>query len=123
MKFPTILLALAISLVISVVARGAEAPAQCERYNKMVDLTTKTLAITLNCKNEMSIRTDVDKMGMKLGMCKAAEDKGLVCTVVGKAGVYMVRRQIPAYWLCKPDIAMKVLEMGLIKTCESLTGL
>lgn len=102
---------------------AAFADVDCGKNEKMVALTAKTLALTLNCRSEVAVRYDVNRMSTKLGLCKAEEDKGLVCLVAAKAGVYMVQKQIPVQWLCKPDVAMKVLEMTLNKTCESITGL
>lgn len=102
----------------------AKADVDCGKYEKMANLTTRSIAIGLNCKNEQSIRMDVDELGTKLGLCKEnADDKGIVCTVVAKAGVYIVNKQIPKRWMCKPDIAMKVLEVGINKACTSITGL
>lgn len=102
----------------------AYANVDCGKNEKLVNLTTRTVAITLNCKNEQSLREDVDKLAVKLGLCRGMEqDKGIICTVVAKGGVYMVQKQIPRRWMCKPDIAMKVLEAGLNKTCVALTGL
>lgn len=114
---------IAIALMMLFVA-SASAEVDCGTSEKLVNLTTRTVAITLNCKNEMSLREDVDKLGVKLGLCKEKEDdKGLVCFVVAKGGVYLVQKQIPRRWMCKPDIAMKVLEVTLNKVCTGLTGL
>jgi len=91
-----------------------------ERYEKRVDVATKSISFVLNCDNKVAVRTSVDKLGRRLGSC---EDKGIVCTVIAKGGVYLVRKQIPLEWECKPDIAMKVLEVGISKACEAITGL
>jgi hypothetical protein len=90
-----------------------------ERYEKGVDLTAKSLTITLQCNNKEAVRVSVDKFAKKLNFCQ----KGPICMIVGKAGVYIVQKQIPLEWECNPQIAMKVLEFALTKTCEKLTGL
>jgi hypothetical protein len=89
-----------------------------ERYQKGVDLTTKSLALVLKCENEEAVRVSVDRVARKLNFCK----KNPICASVGKAGAYIVQKQIPVEWECSPEIAMKALEIALTKTCERLTG-
>ncbi len=89
-----------------------------ERYQKGVDLTAKSLAIVLKCENEEAVRVTVDRVARKLNFCK----KNPICASVGKAGAYIVQKQIPIEWECSPEIAMKTLEIALTKTCERLTG-
>ena len=114
----------AILIMTLFVASASGSEVDCGKSEKLVNLTTRTIAITLNCKNEMSLREDVDRLGVKLGLCKEKEeDKGLVCYIAAKGGVYLVQKQIPKRWMCKPDIAMKVLETTLNKVCTSITGL
>jgi hypothetical protein len=98
---------------------NTSASSNCEKFT---DLTTKTIAFTLNCRNQMEIRSDVADFSYKMG-CPQPEDKGVICMAVAKAGVYVVKKQIPHNWLCNPDIAMKILETGFTKACVSLTGL
>ena len=95
------------------------ASAECPKYEKFVDITSETLAFTLSCKNYVSLRNDVDKLGRSIGFCP--EDKGMGCSLVAKAGVYLVGKQIPHYWKCTPDISMTVLERTLTKVCERYT--
>ena len=114
----------AILIMTLFVASASGSEVDCGKSEKLVNLTTRTIAITLQCKNEQSLREDIDRLGIKLGLCKEKEEeKGIICYVVAKGGVYLVQKQIPRRWMCKPDIAMKVLETGLNKVCVSLTGL
>lgn len=110
-------------LILAAFLFAFDAFSQETKCDKFHEIATKTIAITLNCRAEASIKLDVQKFTHSLGACPQPEDKGLVCFVVAKAGVYLVQKQIPRGWMCKPEIAMKVLEVGLNKVCFAITGM
>lgn len=107
-------------IVLLTVFLMSSAYAECDRYNKFLDVSTNSIAFVLNCKSYTNIRHDLDKLGKRMGLCP--NEKGPVCLYVGKASVMLIKKQIPQYWLCKPDIAMAVVEKAVVKACEYSTG-
>jgi len=96
---------------------------RCERYNKYVTFTAETIAFTLDCKNYQRIRRDVDAFGRRLGFCPNDPDYDIMisfCPLLARAGVNVIQKQIPRFWMCDPKIAMKVIEVGLTKGCHAL---
>lgn len=111
-----------IVIILALLFSAGNIQAECLKHERVLDNSAEAIAYVLNCGNYRGVREDVEVFAEKIGFCK--HEKGLpkqVCSIAGKFIVGKIKKQIPARWLCRPDIAMKVVEMAVIETCKRIT--
>lgn len=111
-----------ILLIAMLMSLGLQAQG-CPRYDKAIDVGAEAISLALQCKNYREIRKDLDALGRGLGFCSIRQ-KGpignIVCPPIGSYAASKAAEQLPARWLCDPQIAEKVVEIMVTKTCKKI---
>ncbi len=94
----------------------------CDVGKKVVDSSSAVIATALVCKNQSAIKSDLEKMIEKVGVCKTPTNQMLdLCTVISAGAVNLaLGAGIPAAWQCEGGIAKNVLQTALEAACHKV---